>query len=747
MLPCVSHRASQGVHLIQFLRPLVSNHRHSSTGSRTRETRQLWSDKVASPTLLHATEPANLHQHSRKVNGLDSAVPDADVTFFNESVLRLRYALETRDIERVWECWSQLRERKLLNLLGPQLWGYSVQLAKLCPRSLEAAGAHKLKTIETIALHSAGRGAVVALVACMVTHLRAGDSRSVLDLYTKYLHELRASWTDPPPSGALPVPQGEEDDLEELSAGSSAETSSHIVVHNSVLLAVITAHALDNAFHAALDAFLQFPRKIPQRVVKEVLSQLHDVSLRSKVENYVNRLHTARYLSDPRQLTLRTSLLASNLDDAGLEKLYNTIIDGLGGEEAYIAVRPAELTKQRPVALEEINWAAFLTAFLKCNRRDLGISLWNDMLKFGIKPTAVSWTALLDGYGSMKATEDAEKAWDIMITQGTEPSAMTYRAIVSTFFNARKPANAVKYFGLFQQRLAEGWTPDAEDCLAVYNTVLHGLLINGREGDAHALLQRLREKGPKPDIVSFNTLLRHHSRRGEFRHVSRILDQISEDGLTGDVYTFSMVLSSLLKLGRTDATNLILNLMRKQNIEPNTAIFSAIIDHQVREATEEGLRAGMELLQKMEQSQEAQPNDVTYTGILAGLHRQNWVNAAFARECKQHILGQMKKRGIQFNRTVYHILLKACLENPAPEGLEEALGYYREMAKRKVALSYDTWYVLLRGMISREAWAVADEMVRDLKRHMTPHGSLESLVTRIRKRMAWRNRLGPNVYF
>lgn len=740
---CISSRSTRSLRLLQFISPGVSHHRCSSTGIINAP----YVLSVSSQATVPPTSQLKSNRQISLFNGLDSAVPDADVTFFNECVLRLRHALRDRDVERVWTYWSQLEERKLLKLLGPQLRGYSERLANLCPTSLDVGGLEKLKTVTTMALYAAGRGAVDALVACMSTHLRAGNSYAALGLYDSYLCEIRDSRENFLPSDTISSPEREGEDFVELLDELSSDASRPIVVHSSVLVAAITAHALNNAFHAALHAFLQYPRQIPRQLVKDFLSQFPDVSFRTKVESYVHRLNTARCLSSPRLLTLQTTLLTRRLDDAGLERFYNTVIEGLGGAEAYIAVHLGEITESKPVALDEIHWAAFLTAFLKCNRRDLGTSLWNDMLKFGTKPTAISWTALLDGYDNIKAPEDAEKAWHIMIAQGTAPSAMSYRAIISAFFDAHKAADAVKYFGFFQQRLAEGWSPDPADCLAVYNTVLHGLLINGREGDAHALLERLRVKGPKPDIVSFNTLLRYHGRRGEFRHVSRILDQVMEDGLTCDVYTFSTILSSLLKIERTDATGLILNLMRKQNIAPNTAIFSNIIDHQVREGTEQGLKAGMELLRWMEQSSEAQPNYVTYTGILAGLHRQGWVNISFARKCKEYVLEQMKNRGVQANRTFYHILLKACLENPAPEGLQEALGYYREMVDRKIILSYDTWYVLLRGIISREAWAVADELVQDLRRQMSPYGSLGNLVLRIRKRTAWRKRLGPNVYF
>jgi hypothetical protein len=154
----------------------------------------------------------------------------------------------------------------------------------------------------------------------------------------------------------------------------------------------------------------------------------------------------------------------------------------------------------------------------------------------------------------------------------------------------------------------------------------------------------------------------------------------------------------------------------------------------------------MELLQKMETNPNAQPNDVTYTGILASLHRWVSPNTVLAEECEKYVLKKMKERNIQPNRVTYHILIKACLENPEPEGLRRALGYYREMANRKISMNYDTWYVLLHGLISREEWAVGDEVVVELLKYIKPVGALDSLVGRIQRRTAWRTKLGPKAY-
>ncbi|KAF8846274.1 hypothetical protein BDN67DRAFT_960978 [Paxillus ammoniavirescens] len=745
-----SHKSTRHLYVLDFLAPSAFGHRPASTLSRpvviTQQSAVNDKKKLpALPTSSQANDPAVLCQNIKdQISSLRNrgpAIPDPDVLFFNQRVVELRQALSARDIHRVWKHWLQLQERGLLGLFGPQLRGYSESLAKLCPRFSEAWDPRERKVVEEIALHTATGGAVDALVACMATYLRSGDSKATLDLYARFLQVSDGKVL----STQSLTPTSEEDaEVDELVMDDSHPRSS---VHPNVLLAAITAHALENSFPAALSAYLQSPIRFPLHLMKEFLSTFHDKSLNAKVEDYVRRLHVARYISEPRILTARTSAFAASRDSQGLEKLYRSLIDGISGSEPYIAASPADVTVEHPVALEEVNWAAFLTAFLRCNRRDLAEALWNDMVRFRVRPTVITWTALLDGYDAMGEAEDAEKAWNTMIAVGVEPTAMSYRAIISTLFNARKPDDAVKYFALFQARLANGMTPTPEHSLTLYNTVIHGLLKNRREGDAHALLQRLREKGPKPDIISFNTLLHYHGRRGEFRTISRILEWIKEDGFVGDVYTFSTVLSALLKIGRTDATDAVLNLMRKQNIEPNVAVFTAIINHQMEEGAEQGLRAAMELLQKMEQNPEAQPNEVTYTGILASLHRHDWPDLTLARQCKQHVLEGMKKRNIQPNRATYHILIKASLENPTPEGMENALRYYRDMVKRKISIGPDTWYVLLRGLIAREAWAVADELVDDLTRERTLYGGLESLVGRIRKRRTWKMRLGPRAYF
>ena len=699
------------------------------------------------PVSVRTQSPAILCQNIKQRISLLSqpnvaAVSDPDINFFDEKVVELRIALKAGDVARIGELWSQLEGRKLLRLLGRELRGFSDRAACLCPTdNAEPWDHNERRVIERIAIAAAYVGAANALTACMITHIKRGDSQAAIELYKRFLvYSSNQTASEPLPF----TPEGA-DDANGLALNILGDELPYQPSF-SVVLAAIAAHALEDSFEGALELMLENPVRTNQFSQKEFLALFDDVSFRRKVQSYVLRLDIARLVSRHHSLGIHITNLADNQDLPQIEKLYQGIIDGLHGPEPYLAAHDFQKSNQRPVVVQEINWAAFLTGFLRCHRQDLAENLWNDMLKCGIQPGIISWTALLDGFDSMGEADAASASWDNMISQGIQPGILTYRAVISTLFNARRPDDAIKKFTKFRHDVAKGLLPDTEDALPVYNTVLHGLLNNGRSGDADVLLHSLRQKGPKPDIVSYNTFLRYHGRRGEFRAVSVLLERLREDGLTGDAFTFSSVLSALLKIGRTDATDLILGLMKKQNVEPNVAVFSAIIDHQLREHTEQGLRAAMEVLQKMETNPDAQPNDVTYTGVLACLHRWVSPNTALAEECKKYVLKRMKERNIRPNRVTYHILIKACLENPEPEGLRGALGYYREMVNRRISMNYDTWYVLLRGLIEREEWAVADEMVEELLRYIRPVGALEGLIGRIQRRTAWRIKLGPKAY-
>jgi pentatricopeptide repeat protein len=342
------------------------------------------------------------------------------------------------------------------------------------------------------------------------------------------------------------------------------------------------------------------------------------------------------------------------------------------------------------------------------------MNLWDDMTTLGVRPGVSLWTALIDSYHGVNDVDDALASWKMMRAQNIEPNALAYRAVISALFNGRKPDIALRIFREYQRDYQNSNPGDPEHNISVYNTVLHGLLLTDRIEEAKHLLHNMVDTGPSPDTVSYNTFLAYYSRRGNFKELANVVNDMANANLIGDVFSFSTILSALLKAGREDAPDVVFQLMQKQGIEPNVATYSAIIDHQMRAHDEQNIRAALLMLQKMELDARIHPNEVTYTSILAGLHRNRHLPDEKVQEWTRDIMRKMKERGVKFQLPTYHILLKACLSNPLPDGLQAAMKYYYELKKSKLRMTHTTWYILLAGMMQREEWTIADEIVKDM---------------------------------
>ncbi|TFK77207.1 hypothetical protein BDN72DRAFT_754920 [Pluteus cervinus] len=503
---------------------------------------------------------------------------------------------------------------------------------------------------------------------------------------------------------------------------------------DAVVPAVVVAYAKQDAFQEALRFFLHAGRRISIARLREFLTQIQfDANLRQKAKLYGEKVSTAILLNEPPLLTRHITNRIMMDAVADLDSLYRTIIQGMEGPDAYIAKEVAGITPNKPITMTEISWSAFVVAFIKCRREELAARIWDDMARLGVVPGVATWTSLLDTYDSLRQPENALRAWDMIHEQGLQPDALTYRSLISILLHGRKVEEALHYFGAFQSSVAKKSSPDK--LLSVYNTVVNGLLTADQFEKAQTIFHSMRESGPTPDLVTYNTFLTYHSRRQDFKVLASLIEEMGQHKLQGDVFTFSTILSALLRVGRKDAPQIILRLMEKQGVAPNSATYTAIIDHQMREMNETNLKAALRLLDKMEEDPNARPNEVTYTAILSGLHRSHWLDPAITEKYSQEVLKRMRMRNVNLNLPTYHILLKAYMEYPHADGLRKARELYQEMKKVKVTLTYNTWYILLSGLLQRGEWKIANEVIVDM--HLSgyqPHGSVLQLVTEVKNR-------------
>ncbi|KAI0715304.1 hypothetical protein C8Q76DRAFT_452005 [Earliella scabrosa] len=698
----------------------ATRHQHASFA-----TQAMTQPSSSSSALTPATVLAQLETVHPSIKSQTPAnLTNAQVEAFNKILPELRQAFHVHDMARATELWSFLKEGKLLAFFGPLQYDicsrlvmtYCKHVARGAPFTQEVRD-----TLEEMALVMAAEGATDGLRYLMLLFVKSMQPRESLALYDLYLQILRDR-------GLLRQLESEEDE----------STPSFSPIRDEVLFAAVVAYAQLDAFAEALPAYLAAKTRIAPTTIQESL-QFVPRDLHQKVKDYANRLDTASLISRPESLTKHLTNLTKDAAHHSLERLYTTTISGVRGQNPWLAVKPSDLGGTRTVLLPGFFWTMFLRSFLQCRLTDLSERLWDDMLSLGVVPQLATWNALLDGYARNRAVDPLLATWNLMVSEGIRPDALSHRALIHGLYYSGMYDEGQKRFDTFKQAFVKPGAPTADSAvLSVYNTVIYDLLFAARYEPALTLMEDMEANGPKPDIITYNTFLRYHARRGDLKAMSQVLQKLQPRGIMPDVYTYSTLLSAMLKV-RPDADRMMIAFMKRNGVSPDTTSLTAIIDNQLRENTPESFDVAMNLLSKMERNEyeDAEPNAVTYTAVLTALHRGKWPSRTMVEEQSRRLWERMRQRGITPSRATYNAMIKSSLQNPELVGLENAMAYYRDMLKARVHIGNDTWYILLRGLMDKEEWEMADEVAKDMTK-LTSNAlprSLRTLATTISRHL------------
>jgi pentatricopeptide repeat protein len=479
----------------------------------------------------------------------------------------------------------------------------------------------------------------------------------------------------------------------------------------------IMAHATQDDFSSAIQTGIHSEWNLPSTHTANAFldSFAPSPEFRQKVLTFVRHADAARLLSRPTTLYKHLSNLVNNPSPRSLQALYATVVEGLSEDHSWATVDSASPSDGRPVIIPEGVWAAFISAFLDVQRFDLAESAWDDMVRYGHKPGLDVWAVLIKGVGKLKGPDPALALWRSMKETHISPDRSSYQAIIQVMVNARRWKDAAKLFD--ESRLALSLLSDPQN-EPLFNTMLSAHLANSRESDAINLLKEMFAEGPRPTALTFNTFLDYYHNKKDVKSLSSMLKTMVAHDVFGDVATFSILLCALLRiLDRGEAIQQTLAIMEQHKIKPNVATYTAIMTSLLQEKDKKALEAALDLLRTMEESGDRAiaPNVVTYTAVLNGVHSWVGLDDRLVQDCTELVVRKMQSRLVKFNKVTYNVLLKTCLENPAPASVQKALQFYSQMRRERIPLTGDTWHIMLHGLAKRGEWVVAHEVLRDMR--------------------------------
>ncbi|KAI9462451.1 hypothetical protein BJY52DRAFT_1257027 [Lactarius psammicola] len=714
-VPGWCHVSKIPVENIRLLSNYTSKSSQNTQHTSSPTLRKNWNIRQGKRTRDSSPPIQNVQSLKTPIYSNESVPPlwSGSPNYIPDKLRSFQAGVTRRDALAVLRLWHSFEKNNLLHLLGPSdLENCSRLVVSLCPVEQSSTWSGPLReAAEELALGLSTRISTSALRACFTALIVTNDPQGVLRLYNRFLSQIEHQ-------GAF----GDQDSLS--SEETRDELSTMLIVRDSGTLIdkelsifAIMAHAIRDDFQSAIQTGVHTNWSIPSIHVADTLLDAFVPSpqFRQKVLTFVRHADAAKLLSRPSTFHKHLSNLVDTPATRSLQGLYTTMVEGLSEDYPWAIVDSGPSPDRRSVVIYESTWAAFISAFLDVQRIDLAESVWDDMVKYGHKPGPSVWTVLIRGVGKLKGSRHALALWHSMKAASVAPDSSSYHAIIQVMANARQWKEATE---LFEESKSASLLHSDPDNELLHSTMIGAHLTSSHESDAIRLLEEMVAYGPHPTTHTFNKFLTYYHSKEDMKSLSSMLKRMTACGVFGDVATFSILLSTLLRiLDRGKAIQQTLSIMDQHKIKPNVATYTTIMTSLLREKDKNALEAALDLLRTMEESGDPsiEPNVVTYTAVLNGIH--SWVGRddQLVRDCTELVVQKMRARQIKFNKVTYNVLLKKCLENPSPAGIQKALQFYRQMRQEKIALTGDTWHIMLHGLAKRGEWVVGREVLRDMK--------------------------------
>ena len=101
---------------------------------------------------------------------------------------------------------------------------------------------------------------------------------------------------------------------------------------------------------------------------------------------------------------------------------------------------------------------------------------------------------------------------------------------------------------MFDYMIEKGIKPN----ITTYNTLLHGYATKGALSDVHGLLDLMTGNGISPNHHIFNIIIYAYGKGGMKNEAMHIFDQMRQQGSSPNAVSYGAIIDALCKLGRVE---------------------------------------------------------------------------------------------------------------------------------------------------------------------------------------------------
>ncbi|PQQ12841.1 pentatricopeptide repeat-containing protein [Prunus yedoensis var. nudiflora] len=156
---------------------------------------------------------------------------------------------------------------------------------------------------------------------------------------------------------------------------------------------------------------------------------------------------------------------------------------------------------------------------------------------------------------------------------GCAPGIRSYNSLLNAFIESNQWERAEKFFAYFETveqfekakaLLSWMWEKGLKPDVFSYGTLINGLAKSGNLCDALDVFDEMVDRGVSPDVMCYNILIDGFFRKGDSVNANEIWDRLVKDSeVYPNVVTYNVMINGLCKCGKFDESLEIWNRMKK----------------------------------------------------------------------------------------------------------------------------------------------------------------------------------------
>lgn len=317
-------------------------------------------------------------------------------------------------------------------------------------------------------------------------------------------------------------------------------------------------------------------------------------------------------------------------------------------------------------------------------------NLYETMQKDGVKPDTVVYGSLIKAAVESGRLDLARQLFresgnpDLLNTMsliraaGREHDVPKALELLEELEAAPLTVDATAYNCVLEVCVASGQREAAEGLLkrmeikgqvdvVSYNTYLKILFAGGSKVDVANVLKAMRNRGLRPNAVTFNSLVKDAIMRQDLSAAWKFIDDMEKEGIKPDAFTCSILMKGVKHTSCPEDVDNIISLIHRAKVTPDEVLVNCLLDACVR------LRNIPRLTQVLEQFKS--------TGVVPSLHACAMLIKAYGHSRRLDNAWALWReltidRKVTPSEEVFSSMVDACLANG---DLENAVTVFREM--------------------------------------------------------------------